>query len=68
VHGHVNIKNVKEECRKLNFSAGFFENTQILKFHKNQSTEAELFQADGPTNVTKLIFAFGIFVNKLNES
>jgi hypothetical protein len=58
----------KKECRKLNFSAGFFFNTQILKFYKNQSTEAELFQTDGPTNVTKIIFAFRIFMNKLNES
>jgi hypothetical protein len=37
------------------FSTDFRE---ILKYHKNPSVRAELFHADGQTDMTKLIVAF----------
>ena len=41
----------------------FSKNTQILNFMKIFPVEAELFHADGRTDMTKLIVAFRNFAN-----
>jgi hypothetical protein len=48
---------------KPDFSRGFSESTQILNLITIRPVEAELFYADGRTEMTKLILAFRNFVN-----
>jgi hypothetical protein len=47
----------------LDFLDRFSKNTQILNFMKILPVEAELFHADGRTDMTKLIVAFRNFAN-----
>jgi hypothetical protein len=49
---------------KLELSPQIFEKTQISSFIK---IRAELFHADGQTDMTELIVAFRNFGNALNE-
>jgi len=46
---------------KPDFIGGFSENTQITNLIKIRPVGAELFYADGRTEMTKLIFAFRNF-------
>jgi hypothetical protein len=48
---------------KREFSGRILENTPILNFMKIRLVGAELFHADGRTDVTKLIVAFRNFPN-----
>jgi hypothetical protein len=48
---------------KLEFSQQVFEKYSDSKFHENPSSVAELFRADGRTDLTKLIVAFRKFAN-----
>jgi len=48
---------------KLEFSRQIFTEYLNIKFHKIRPIGAELFQADGQTDVTKLIVAFSNFAN-----
>jgi len=48
---------------KLEFSQNFSKNTQISNFMKIRPVGAELFHADGQTDMTKLIVAFHNFAN-----
>jgi len=57
---------VKYACKilmKLQFSDRFSTNAQILDFVKIRPVEADLFQADGQADMTKLIAAFRNFAN-----
>jgi len=47
----------------LNFHKRFSKNTQIPNLIKIRSVGAEMFHADGQTDVTKLIVAFRSFAN-----
>jgi hypothetical protein len=69
------IKNVyRASCKKsilyscpilmqLEFSRQIFENPRISNLMKIGPVGAELFRADGRTDMTKLIVAFGNFAN-----
>jgi hypothetical protein len=49
--------------RNVNFLE-IFENTEIIEFHKQiRPVEAELFHADGYTDITKVTVAFRNFAN-----
>jgi hypothetical protein len=48
---------------RLEFSRQIFEETSISNLMKIRSVGAELFLADGRTDITKLIVAFRNFVN-----
>jgi len=48
---------------KLKFSRQFSKNLQISNFVKSRQVGAELFHADGRTDMTKLIAPFRNFVN-----
>jgi hypothetical protein len=48
---------------KLEYSRRFTKNTQISNFIKIRPVGAELFHADGRTDMTKLMVAFRDFVN-----
>jgi hypothetical protein len=48
---------------KLFFSDRFSKNTQILNFMKIRPVGAELFRADGRTDVTELITTFRNYAN-----
>jgi hypothetical protein len=48
---------------KLEFSRQAFEKYSISNFMKIRPMGAELFPADGPTDVTKLIVGFSNFAN-----
>ena len=50
------------------FHDGVSKNSPISGFTNNRRVGAELFHADGQTDMTKLIFAFHIFVNAPNDS
>ena len=57
-------------CRismKLELSPQIFEKTQVSSFIKIRPVGAELFHADGQTDMTELIVAFRNFGNALNE-
>jgi len=45
------------------FPTEFFKNTQISNFMKIRPVGAEVFHADGQTDVTKLLIAFSNFAN-----
>ena len=47
----------------LKFSRQIFENTQIPNFMKIRPVAAELFNAEGQTDMTKLIVAFRNFAS-----
>jgi hypothetical protein len=49
--------------QKLNFLDKFSKNTHILNFMKIRPVGAELLNADGQTDITKLIVAFRNFAN-----
>jgi len=49
--------------RNLNCHKRFSKNTQIPNLMKIRSVGAEMFHADGQTDVTKLIVAFRTFAN-----
>ena len=51
------------EFKNLNFLYRFSKNTRISNFMKFRPMEAELFHADGRTDMTKLIVAFSSFAN-----
>ena len=48
---------------KLEFSRQIFEKTQISSFIKIRPVEAELFDADGETDMTKQLASFRNFAN-----
>jgi len=48
---------------KFEFSRQIFEKTETPNFVKILSVEAELFNADGQTDITQLIIAFRNFSN-----
>jgi hypothetical protein len=57
-------------CRilmKLEFSRQIFEKYSNIKFQENPSNGAELFLADGRTDMTKLIVVFRNFANAPNN-
>jgi hypothetical protein len=54
--------------RHLNFLNIFSKNSQISNFMKLRSMRAELFHADGQTDMTKLTVAFRNFVNALRKN
>jgi hypothetical protein len=47
----------------LEYSRQMFEKYSNIKFHKIRPEGADLFHADGQTDMTKLIVAFRNFVN-----
>jgi hypothetical protein len=48
---------------KLEFSGKIFEKYSNIKFHENPSSGCRVFHANGRTDTTKPIVAFGNFAN-----
>ena len=52
---------------KFEFSRYIFKSTQVSNFVKIRTVGAELFHADGRTDMTELIVAFRNFANALKN-
>jgi hypothetical protein len=50
---------------KLELSRQIFKNTQISNFTKRRPVGAEFFDADGQTDITKLMVAFDSFSKRI---
>jgi hypothetical protein len=60
---HVNVPVILVRLKKLIIFTGFGKNTQISNFMKIRPLGAEMFHADGRTDVTKIRVAFSNFAN-----
>ena len=64
---HVKYRLFLSDLMKLDFIDSFSKNIQISNFVKIRPLAAELFNADGRTDLTKLIVAFRNFAKSASK-